>query len=101
MKKDHIESLHKVFSKIPQFAPTCKDTWGFTSREMELLQIIAQNPDLGFAEAAKEMFISVHRARGIWLKNGIKDKVKAIFHPRAFSTIQEVALFFKQMDVLR
>lgn len=100
MKRDHIQSLQEVFSQYPQFSPTWKEHWGFTPRELELLQVIANQPDLGFAGAAKEMFIGVHRARGIWLKNGIKEKVNAIFYPRVFNTIQEVAAFFKDMDVL-
>ena len=60
MKLDHIQSLHEVFEKYPKFAPTSKDGWGFTPREFELVQTIANNPELGFIGAAKAMCISVH-----------------------------------------
>lgn len=101
MKKDHIRTLQEdVFVNFPELSPKNKYTWGFTKRELELLQTIADNPELGFAGAAKKLSISVHRARGIWLKNGIKEKVNDLFHPRVFSSIQEVASFFKQMDIL-
>ena len=101
MKKDHIQSLHEIFTKFPELSPLAKDGWGLTARELELLQIIARQPDLGFAGAAKEMFIGVHRARGIWLKGGIKEKINAIFYPKVFNTIQDVAIFLKEMIVLR
>lgn len=102
MKKDHVQALHEdIFVNFPQLAPKHKDHWNFTPRELELLTLIAKNPEMGFAGAADKMFIGIHRARGIWLKGGIKEKVNAIFYPRTFNTIQEVASFLAQMDVLR
>lgn len=102
MKLDQIQILHDdIFVNFPELAPKNKHTWGFTTRELELLQIIASHPEMGFVEAANKLSISVHRARGIWLKSGIKEKMNDLFYPRVFNSIHEVANFFKQMNVLR
>lgn len=100
MEQAHRSELQKVLKNNPELSPTYKKGWGFTKREMDLLQIVASNSKFSFTEIGKKMKVSERTARGFWLKDGVKSKMNRIFHPAEFNTVQDAAIFFKQMDIL-